>query len=69
MIPILNTKSRSEWRELIGEWIYNERDRKMLERYLLDGVSLEKLGEEFELSTVQCQKRMANARKQLFQHI
>jgi hypothetical protein len=69
MIPILNTKSRSEWRTLIGEWIYNERDRKMLERYLLDGVSLEKLGEEFELSTVQCKKRMANARKQLFQHI
>jgi predicted DNA-binding protein YlxM (UPF0122 family) len=69
MIPILNTKSRSEWKQLISEWVHSERDRKMLERYLLDDISLEQLGEEFDLSTVQCQKRMAEARKQLFQHI
>jgi hypothetical protein len=66
---ILGTKCRSEWEKLILEWVHNERDRQMLIRYLLDGISLERLGEEFELSTVQCQKRMALAREQLFKHI
>ena len=66
---IINAKSRGEWVVLIEEWIHNERTRKMLVRYLLDGVSLEKLAEEFDLSTVQTQKIVALAKKQLFQHI
>jgi hypothetical protein len=67
---IVNSKSRSEWEFLIREWIHNERDRLMLVRYLLDGgITLEALAEEFELSTVQCQKRVDLAKKQLFKHI
>jgi hypothetical protein len=66
---IVNLKSRSEWISLIQEWIHDERDRKMLTRYLLDGIKLEPLAEEFDLSTVQCQKRVDLAKKQLFKHI
>jgi hypothetical protein len=66
---ILNAKSRSEWVSLINEWVHNEVDRKMVERYLLDGVTLERLAEEFDLSTVQCQHRVALAKKQLFKNI
>lgn len=67
---IVNSKSRSEWEFLIMEWIHNEKDRQMLVRYLLDGgITLEALAEEFELSTVQCQKRVDLAKKQLFKHI
>lgn len=66
---IVNSKSRSEWEALIYEWVHNEVDRKMLSRYLLDGVHLEPLAEEFDLSTVQCQKRVDLAKKQLFNHI
>jgi hypothetical protein len=66
---VVNSKSRSEWEALINEWVHNEVDRKMLVRYLLDGITLEPLSEEFDLSTVQCQKRVSNAKKQLFNHI
>jgi hypothetical protein len=66
---IVNAKSRSEWENLIYEWVHNEMDRRMLTRYLLDGIRLEPLAEEFDLSTVQCQKRVDLAKKQLFQHI
>ena len=64
----INSKSRSEWVALIHEWVHNEVDRKMLERYLLDGITLERLAEEFDLSTVQCQHRVALAKTQLFKH-
>lgn len=66
---VINAKSRSEWESLIHEWVHNEVDRRMLVRYLLDGVHLEPLAEEFDLSTVQCQKRVDLAKKQLFNHI
>ena len=65
----VNSKSRTEWEALIKEWVHDERDRKMLSRYLLDGIHLEPLAEEFELSTVQCQKRVDLAKKQLFKNI
>jgi hypothetical protein len=66
---ILNAKSRSEWVALINEWVHNEVDRRMLVRHLLDGIHLEPLAEEFDLSTVQTQKRMDLAKKQLFKHV
>lgn len=66
---VINSKSRSEWEALIFEWIHNERERKMLVRYLLDGIRLEPLAEEFDISTVQCQKLVVLAKKQLFNHI
>ena len=65
----INARGRSEWIMLINEWVHNEIDRKMLIRYLLDGIHLEPLAEEFDLSTVQCQKRVDLAKKQLFKHI
>lgn len=40
--------SRSEVEHLIDEWIFSERDRKILKRRLLDGVIYEKLAEEFQ---------------------
>lgn len=66
---IVNSKSRSEWISIIEEWVHNEVDRKMLVRYLLDGVKLEPLAEEFDISTVHCQHRVDAAKKQLFKHI
>lgn len=66
---VVNSKSRSEWEILILEWVHNERDRMLLKRFLLDGITLELLAEEFDLSTVQCQHRVALAKKQLFKHI
>ena len=49
-------KSRSELDKLIDEWILGrnaERDRKILRRRLFDGITYERLAEEFELSVRQ----------------
>lgn len=44
-------KPRSEVEHIIDEWIFNERDRKILKRRFLDGITYERLAEEFDLST------------------
>ena len=65
---LINSKCRKEWEELIDNWVHNEVDRAMLKRRLLDGICLEPLAEEFNLSTVQCHKRVKKAKTQLFKH-
>lgn len=45
--------SRDEIENLIAQWIFNERNRKILHRRLIDGVHYEKLAEEFDLSVTQ----------------
>ena len=42
--------SRTQWNALIDEWIFNERDRMILKRRLLDGIRFEPLAEEFDIS-------------------
>lgn len=42
--------------ELIDKWIFNERDRAILKRRLLDGIRYEPLAEEFNLSVRQVKK-------------
>lgn len=61
--------SRSQWEALIDEYIFDERDRKILKRRLLDGVRYESLAEEFRLSTRYTQKVVEKCEKQLFKHI
>lgn len=38
---------------LIDSWIFNERNRKIVKRKMIDGITFEKLAEEFDLSTQQ----------------
>lgn len=49
-------RPRSELDKLIDEWILGrnaERDRKILKRRLFDGITYERLAEEFDLSVRQ----------------
>lgn len=46
-------RSRSEIEYVIDEWIFNQRNRAIIKRRVLDGITYEKLAEEFELSTQQ----------------
>lgn len=62
-------KSRSEWEELIDEWIFNERDREILKRRLLDGICYEPLAYEFDLSVQQTKKIVCKLQEKLFKHI
>ena len=61
--------SRAEWIELIDLWIFNETDRAILKRRLLDGRTYEQLAEEFNYSYRQIKTRVYKAEKQLFKHI
>lgn len=61
--------SRTEWEYLIDEYIFSERDRKILKRRLLDGICFEPLAEEFGLSVRQTKSIVYKAQEKLFKHI
>ena len=61
--------SRSDWENLIDQWIFSERDRSMLKRRLLDGITYEKIAEEFDMSTRQVKRIIPKAEEKLFKHI
>lgn len=61
--------SRSEIEKLINEWIFHERDRAILKRRLLDGVTYEKLAEEFDLSVRQVKNIVYKQQDRLFSHV
>lgn len=61
--------SRSEISNAIDEWIFKERDRKILKRRLLDGICYEPLAEEFDLSVRQVKNIVYKSEEKLFKHI
>ena len=61
--------TNSQIREIIGEYIHSERDRKIMERRLIDGITFERLAEEFDLS-VRCMKTIVyRCQVEIFRHI
>lgn len=58
----------SEIENLIEEWIFSERDRFILKRLLLDGISYEQISEEVGLSTRYTKTVAANSMKVLSEH-
>ena len=61
--------SRTEWENLIDEWIFNERDRQILNRRLLDGLTFEQLANEFNYSTQNIQRIIYKGSARLFKKI
>ena len=60
---------RSEWEKLIDEWIFNERDRNILKRRLLDGICYEPLAYEFDLTDKQVKNIVYKLQEKLFKHV
>lgn len=63
--------SRSEIDRLIDEWIIGrnaERDRKILKRRLLGGITFDRLAEEFDLSVRQVKNIVYRREDELFLH-
>jgi hypothetical protein len=58
--------SRSEWEELIHQWCFNEKHRKMLAMNLLDGMSYMDIAEAVELSLQQTSTIMQREKKDFF---
>ena len=61
--------SRSEWENLVDEWIFNELHRAMLKRNLLDGRTYEQIAEEFDMSTRQVARIIPKLQEKLFKRI
>lgn len=61
--------SRSDWEKLIDEWIFNEREREILKRRLLDGLTFEQLASEFNYSTQNIQRIIYKGTARLFKKI
>lgn len=61
--------SRSEISHLIDEWIFNQRDRDILKRRLLDGVSFDQLSDEFFLSPQRIKAIVYKAQDKLYRHV
>lgn len=61
--------SRTEMENLIDEWIFNEKYRKILKRRLLDGIIYDDLSEEFNLSVRQIKNIVYKCQDQLYRHM
>lgn len=61
--------TNSRIRELIAEYIHSERDRAILERRLIDGITFDRLAEEFDISVRQAKSIVYKAQEQLFRHL
>ena len=61
--------SRTELNDAIEEWILNEKYRGILKRRLLDGITYEKIAEEFDMSTRQIKDIVYKSQDKLFRHI
>lgn len=60
---------RSKIEFLIEEWIHKERDRAILKRRLLDGITYERLAEEFDLSVRQIKAIVYKSENKLYNHM
>lgn len=61
--------TNSQIREIIAEFIHSERDRKIMERRLIDGITFERLAEEFDLSVRRMKTIVYTCQVEIFRHI
>ena len=61
--------TNSRIREVIADYIHSERDRRILERRLIDGITFERLAEEFDMSPRQMKNIVYKAQVKLFRHL
>lgn len=62
-------KPRSEWERLIDEWVFSERDRRILKLRLLDGLTFEALVEAVGMSVRQVKNIVYRRERQLYKHV
>ena len=61
--------TNSRIRELIAEYIHSERDRAILARRLIDGITFERLADEFDMSVRQMKSIVYKLQEKLFKHL
>lgn len=61
--------SNSQIREIIEEYIHSERDRAVLCRRFIDGVTFERLSAEFAMSVSQIKRIVQKGSNNIFKHL
>lgn len=61
--------SRTQLERLVDEWIFSERDRRIFKRRLLDGITYERLAEEFDMSVRQIKNIVAKSERVVYSHL
>ena len=64
--------SKTDIVNAIEEWLVGqnaERNRKLMYRRLIDGITFERLAEEFELSVTQAKTIVYKCEKRIFKHL
>lgn len=61
--------SWTDWSNIIDEWVFNERDREILKRRLLDGLTYKELQDEFNLSIDRLKRIIYKGQNKIFKHI
>ena len=61
--------SRSDWENLIDEFVFNEEHRAMLKRNLLDGRTYEQIAEQFDCSRDKVARLIPKLQDKLFRKI
>lgn len=61
--------SRSQLEHVIDEWILNEKYRGVMRRRLIDGITYERLAEEFDMSVSQIKRIVYKSESKIFKHV
>ena len=61
--------SNSRVREIIGEYIHDEKHRRLMIRRMIDNVTIERLSEEFELSVSQVKRIIWKNMEIVYRHL
>ena len=61
--------SNSRIREIIGEYIHDEKHRMLMVRRMIDNITIERLAEEFELSVSQVKRIIWKDSEIIFRHL
>lgn len=61
--------SRSEYEHIIDEYVFNEKARAIIKRRMLDGITYDKLSEEFDMSVRQIQNIVYKTEQIIIKHV
>ena len=61
--------SNSRIREIIGEYIHDEKHRCLMARRLIDNITIDRLAEEFDLSVSQVKRIIWKDSEIIFRHL
>ena len=61
--------TNSRIREIIGEYIHDEKHRRLMRRRLIDNITIDRLAEEFDMSVSQVKRIIWKDSKIIFRHL